>query len=118
MKCEGNPTDCNRIDIASARPNRNAPIATLYGTASPKKMTAIAMNPRPAVMFSVNIQSAPRERWAPASPHRTPLINIETNLIRSGLTPSEAAACGVSLYSTYPKSQSCLVQNELGYKNQ
>jgi hypothetical protein len=96
MKCDGNPTDCSRIDIASARPNRNAPIATLYGSASPKKITAIAMNPRPAVMFSVNMQSAPRERWAPAKPHRAPLISMEISLIRSGSTPSEAAACGVS----------------------
>ena len=73
------------------------------------------MNPRPEVMFLVNSDDCPIERYAPPIPASKPDNNTPVYLIRSTLTPAASAASGFSptdrrrkpkgvRYSTYHES--------------
>src|SRR4051812_44933882 len=57
---------------ALENPNRRHAAAAPNGRQFPKMSAASAMNPRPAVMFSVNELPKPIERYAPPAAANTP----------------------------------------------
>ena len=54
------------------------------------------MKPRPAVIFSVKLLSAPTDNSAPPSAHKAPAMSRAHRRIREGFTPAERAAKGYS----------------------
>src|SRR4029450_7174343 len=63
---------CRLTPRALENPKSRHAAAAPNGFQPPKMSAASAMNPRPAVMFSVNALPSPIERYAPPAPARMP----------------------------------------------
>ncbi len=68
----GTPAPCRRNCPASTPPNRYAPSAARAGFHPAKITSATAIQPRPAVMFSVQPGFVPSEIAAPPKPASAP----------------------------------------------
>src|SRR5689334_25030799 len=94
---EGNlKTPCIWIETASVKPNNKHASNVGTGFHLPKINAASAMKPRPAVMFLVNNDDCPIERYAPPMPASMPASSTPEYLIWLTLTPAASAASGFS----------------------
>ena len=66
------------------------------GCQAPKMTATKAMKPRPLVMFSVKLRSAPTESSAPPRAQRAPAMSSACSRTIDGFTPAERAANGYS----------------------
>src|SRR5437764_1375433 len=73
---------CRLTPRALENPNSRQAAAAPNGRQPPKIRAASAMNPRPAVMFSVNALPNPIERYAPPAPARMPDTITDAYLTR------------------------------------
>src|SRR6266540_4414388 len=100
------------MEIASVKPKRRQASIVCTGRHLPKMSAAKAINTRPEVIFRVNSDAWPIERYAPPIPARMPDKRTPAYLIRATGTPAASAASGFSptersrkpkgvLYNTY-----------------
>src|SRR5690349_7522398 len=89
-------TPCIWIETASVNPNKRHASKVCTGRHLPKINAASAMKPRPEVMFLVNNDDCPIERYAPPMPASTPASSTPQYLILLTLTPAASAASGFS----------------------
>ena len=101
--------------IASVKPKNKHASKTGTGRHFAKINAASAINPRPAVIFRVNKEDCPMERYAPPAAAKTPEITTAIYLKRMTFTPAASAASGFSpvarsrkpngvLYKTYQQT--------------
>src|ERR1051326_2949528 len=72
---------------AGAPPNSSAASSTPSGRQRPSTTIAIAMNPRPAVIFSANVPTCASTSTAPASPASAPPARVARSCTRPTGTP-------------------------------
>src|SRR5215213_10813490 len=89
-------TPCIWIETASVNPNKRHASSVCTGRHLPKINAARAMKPRPAVIFLVNNDDWPIERYAPPIPARMPASSTPEYLMLLTLTPAASAASGFS----------------------
>src|ERR1043165_7935051 len=89
-------TPCIWIETASVKPNKRHASSVGTGFHLPKISDESALKPRPAVIFLVNNEDWPIERYAPPMPASMPASSTPEYLILLTLTPAASAASGFS----------------------